>query len=577
MAKNTEIIFSARDNGVENTMSRIRQSAKEMGRDLMQEARSNTTSQKDAVKYYEDQIRLIERRNRIETQSARLQAQNRRDAGMQAAGEDSSARQKAMSGYKEAIVNINKGSKEDQIQVDLLRELIETTKVTSRDEARAEDKRSSQQRSEAERFAASSSGGGGGARGVASGMGSVNRGITGAADTLSQESAGGAMGSMAGLLARRIPLIAAAYGLGKVFTGSWTAEAKQESQVRELSALSGMDNRRLREMRIGSSGGAFSDFMYGPADLNVSREEFRQTVAPQMARARGTTDNLLGSTGFAMRGLEIQKGMAVGPEIVQALAKMNRTVENSGTMQNQAQILYRRMDAEGAFGAKGMDMSRMQDIMQSMVELQGGMFMRHGEMSGTGMVVDLMGRFEALGGSYKDDQYKSSTIQSLDRGLSSGGSPEASAIKMGILRQINPDMDVFDLEGEMDKGVQSQGFLKGVLDFVRNTGGNMTSKKLLFNQLTGGQMRNADVRKMIESGEFDSVGLGNAYVMGGSRDFDFRERATRGGSSSMAAQTMRVENAWEDFKGDFHDGLDSLGDRVVDAVTNLGDIIENLF
>jgi len=148
---------------------------------------------------------------------------------------------------------------------------------------------------------------------------------------------------------------------------------------------------------------------------------------------------------------------------------------------------------------------------------------------------------------------------------------------MGLLRQLNPEMGFFDLQGEMEKGVQSEGFLKGALKFVRNTGGDMNAQKILFDQLTGGQMRNADVSKMLESGEFDSVGLGGAYVMGGDRDFDFRGRALAS-SSAESANAMWLNEGWQDVKADIFDGFQEyIATPIVDAVNGLGGYLEELF
>ena len=417
-------------------------------------------------------------------------------------------------------------------------------------------------------------GGRGGSGGGAGGVGYMGMPTTNeAGELLQNEGAVGAAGSMLGMVGRRIPMIAAAYGAFKGATAIWGAKQDQELQLRELAALSGSGIQGLYNADVGGTqmGG------YGPVDLNVSREEFRTKVAPETARAYGSVAGLLGGNGYAMRALEVQKGMGVGPEVVMALAKMTRTIEGSGDAQMMSQLLYKRLDAEGGFGSEGRDMSRMQDMMQTFVEMQGGMFMRHGEMNNGRMVIDLMGRFEKLGGAYRDDQYKASTIQSLDRGLSAAGSPEIQSIKMGLLRQLNPEMGFFDLQGEMEKGVQSEGYLKNVLKFVRNTGGDMNAQKILFDQLTGSQMRNADVSRMLESGEFDSIGLGNAYVMGGDRDFDFKGRALAS-SSSEAANAMWLNEGWQDVKADLYDGFQEyIATPIVDAVNGLGDYLSDLF
>lgn len=578
MGRQTEIVFSARDNGVDSLMSRLRSSATELSRGMASEAISNTSNAKDAVRHYEDQIKLIERRNRLESQAAKISLERQRDKGLESAGDNKDKQREVKDDYQKNLKSIQTGSKEDQLQVELLRELIDEVRNSAKEENRAEDGRShadriheerlnlrggivnfgresndSNTREESTRGGRSSRGGG---RNTSDEIGGVLEG-----------DAGSAAGSAIGMVATRIPAIAAAYGAFKGATAVWGAKEDQELQLRELAGLSGVSIGALMDRDVGGTkqGG------YGPVDLNVSREEFRSTVLPQVSRAQGSIKGILGESGVGMQALEIQKGMGIGPEIVSSLIQSLRTTENPGSVQNTTQHLYRRLDAEGAYGERGMDMSRMSDIMESFVNLKQGAFMRHGEMTGTGMYIDLLGRFEGLGGAYKNDQYKTSTIQSLDRGMTSSSSPEVEAIKMGILRDLNPEKGFFDLQAEMEKGVESKGFLDKTLQYVRNTGGDMNSQKILFDQLTGGSMRKADITRMLESKDFKSASLGMGYVMGGDRSFDFKERALNA-SSSVAADAMWMNEWWEDTKTSIFDGFkEYVTDPIVNAISGLAD------
>lgn len=579
MGTNREIVFSARDNGVESTMTRIKNSAKEMGRDLVNEAMQNTSTAKDAIKYYEEQIKLIEKRNREGAKASKISAENQRNRGLNSAGGGAEAKN-IQSQYSKSIREINTGSKEDQMQVDLLRDLIDAVKSTSREEVRtdkgiANDERVHESRLSGSEFSqlgsrlkSESQGGSSGSQQAGSGGRGAGNVMGGVSDVLDSNSASGSIGSAAGMLSGKAGMIgAAAYGAYKIGTSTYLQGRDREMELKRLASTSGISVNALMHEGIGSSTGG-----YGPAAMNVSRAEFNERVAPDAAIAYGSMRNVLSGTngsGKAIRGLEVEKGMGVDSGVVSSLAKLTRVVVGSGDAQDQANSLYRRMDGSGAFGKSGGDMSRMSEIMQSFVELQSANFMRSGSMSGSGMTMDLMGRFESLGGAYKSDQYKASTIQSLDSGLSSGGSSETNAIKMGILRQLNPEKGYFDLQVEMEKGTNSKGYLESVMKYVRNTGGDGNSQKILLDQLTGGQMRGADISRMVNSREFDSAGLGNAFVAGGDSDFNFKGKAVSN-SSGQDAKSIIMEESAADIKDTLLLGLsagfESLGEKLDELI-----------
>lgn len=121
------ITFSAEDRGVLTLMQQLRRSAEELGRSMIADARSYTTSGREVSKIIEEQIRAIERRNRIDSRSQLVDARNQFAAGR--LNEDQ---------YRARVQEIRRGTEEDKLQIQLLRELIETTRQAARDELRAD-------------------------------------------------------------------------------------------------------------------------------------------------------------------------------------------------------------------------------------------------------------------------------------------------------------------------------------------------------------------------------------------------------------------------------------------------------
>ena len=115
-----------------------------------------------------------------------------------------------------------------------------------------------------------------------------------------------------------------------------------------------------------------------------------------------------------------------------------------------------------------------------------------------------MKALSGLGGNFDREDYTVETTRRMDEGIRSGG-PEAKAMKMSLLRQLNPEMERFELESEMEKGLDaSDGKLfDAIMKMVKNSGGGKDQQKFLLHSIMGEQMRMQDVDTIVESG-FDT-------------------------------------------------------------------------
>ena len=599
MAKQTEIVFSAKDNGVQSYMAKMRSSAQELSRGMANEAMSSSSNAEETVKHYENQIKLIERRNRLENQAAKITLERKRDRGLESAGSNRSKQAEVRKDYQKSMKSLQTASKEDQLQVELLKELISTVRNTSKSEKKGDDQRAHQERVHEERQSLRGrggsggrgrSGGSGGRGGSGGGVGGIGDGMIGGANmastTLQQKKASGAAGSALGgatnaamsMGSKAAVPLAIAYGLFEGGKAIWGGKEDEQLQLRELAALTGTSIGGL-EPRYGNIGSTKSGG-YGAVDLNMSREQFRTEHLPMIARAQGSTKGIFDTSGgmtgggLGMEALEIQKGMAISPNIVGGLISTMKTTSNPGSLQGLTQKLYKRLNAGGAFGRSGQDMTRMQDIMSSYVSMQNEQFMRHGQKTSSTMNMDLLGRFEGMGGVYKDDRYKQSTIQSLDRGLASTGSPEMNAMKMSTLRRLNPDKSVFELEMEMEKGINAEGFLAETLKDAKSYSNDKSMQARYLHQMTGGQIRKADAMRMVTDPSFnpDYIGKGKGTKQG----FDFEGKA-KDASSALAADAMFADEWMDDVKVDIYDTIKEAFDYMKDGWDELMDSIGDWF
>lgn len=500
-----EILFSARDNGVESTMSRIKRSAKELSSDLMREASASSNSQKDILKNYEDQIRLIERRNKIDAESSKVDAKDRLDRKMTSPSATSSSRAKAQEQYKSSGSSIDKESRLNEMTISILREMASTMKLKNRSisEKGLRDADGNFIPGTAKTSSGSSNGSGGGVEGSPSKSKSremskmdVAGYIMGAQQMFSAQSragmvtgVGNTMMGMGGAVGQAGKLASIVGMVGEVMNAVRDSRANLHKNMFQVSAMSGMSAHKLDTDNVGDSA-----YRQG-----FSRDEYLSSILPQVAQARGTTagmEKYASGAMMSMRGTGLDQGSIMG------LERMGSRSMAAGQGGQSHEIIGRIINAErrgGGMGAGGkLDLSTLSEAVQGFSNMQSTMFMRSGNMTNMDGALGMASKFGSLGGSYKDDQYKWSTIQAMDKGLASQGSSAAEGIKMGILRKAMPNASLSQLQEEQEKGLGSKHLMSGILSYVDETGGDENSKAQLLKGIVGGGMRMADINNMVK-------------------------------------------------------------------------------
>jgi len=568
-----EIVFSARDNGVADLMSKLRQSANELGDELIREAQQNSQNARESVQYIEQQIKLLEQRNKLEAKQRRAAIDRRYQSLSQVEGADQSALKQQ---YRQQVSELRQSSKEDQIQIDLLRELIETVKRTSQQEIKSDTSNSIREQAMLDRAMLADAG----------------EGYIGLADSLSQEndeqSAGSGSGG-GGKGGRRSPFYVRAAQSARRFTnssdgvtainqeleqandfpflgaitaiigasvGALAIRANRENSATSLAALSGMSVDDIIDGGIGRTG--YGD--YGPRRLGVSREDFLSQSMPAIIRARGRS---AGGYDATMNALELEKSTGTSQSTITTLEKLTRVLARTSDSQQLTTRVFSSLYRTGVFGKDGSDMARMDAVMSGFANFQTSLLMSSGATSTTG-TMGLMRHLYGMGGNFNSDDYTFDTMRRLNSGLTSAGSPEAQAIKFDVLRRKNPNKSYFELQMEMEKGVASKGYLSGLFDFVKGSGGDLNSQALLFDSLTGGSMRKKDIWALLSgSKSLDDIDLGAK-----THELDYKGRALRSSSGAQA----ELLNFAEKFK----DLISPIGEDVEKIVHKLDQLIGKL-
>jgi hypothetical protein len=101
----------------------------------------------------------------------------------------------------------------------------------------------------------------------------------------------------------------------------------------------------------------------------------------------------------------------------------------------------------------------------------------------TGLPLDILSRFNAIGGAFSARDPRSlGNINSIQGSLSNPASDNIKALAFRVLSGQNPGAGLFDLREQMQGGLNSQGYLRGMLGFIDKTGGNDQFK---MNNLSG--------------------------------------------------------------------------------------------
>lgn len=123
---NTRITFTGEDAGLTSVMQKIRQMAEETARFTIQEGQAQSKTSKEIVRDLEDQIKTIEKRNRIEFEGQKLNLE--RGYQNKSTGALDSEKGKLKEDYqkeKQSLLNLEK---EDRLQTGILRELLQQFK-----------------------------------------------------------------------------------------------------------------------------------------------------------------------------------------------------------------------------------------------------------------------------------------------------------------------------------------------------------------------------------------------------------------------------------------------------------------
>lgn len=448
MSVNKEIRFSAKDTGVSQTMNRLRADSKRLHEDMLRDAQSSTSSQKEALKYYEEQIKLIERRNRLDRETSKFELKEKFDRGMESAAP--TQRSKLAETFKQQMGQLDSDSESDKLQVQILRDLLETTKQQHREELRHESTESTKDRMHEERLSLGKEKDESRRETSPQSQGAIMAGVKGVmyarglSNLLEQGERGGrgALSTVSsGLMMSGNPYAMAAGGIMEFLTGAFGLVQKQQQMVHTSAVLTGRETSSL----------AASGFGYGGTErierIGMDREQYLQRYEGSVrSYGRGISEEQ------SMRDIYAEKAMGLDSGVVSQIQNLTRTMSEFSEVQQVTNEVHRAMVGTGALGSGNIDMARMNAIVSTAVQMQESRFQRTGLQTGFSERLGIMRGLEGMGGSFKDDQYKQATLQQLESGIATTPNKMVHAMKLRQARELFPEQNPFELFATIQSG-----------------------------------------------------------------------------------------------------------------------------
>lgn len=133
MAENKKIIFEGIDQGVASMYAKIAKQAKEMNLSMMDDARKQSNSAKEQIKFMEQALKQLEQQNKLYKEQQKTLLELSRTKELSGANRPA-AIDRINKKYDDAIANLTRDSRESSLISSTLRELLESSREQLRNE-----------------------------------------------------------------------------------------------------------------------------------------------------------------------------------------------------------------------------------------------------------------------------------------------------------------------------------------------------------------------------------------------------------------------------------------------------------
>lgn len=536
----TTVVFRGVDAGLSPMLEKLRQAQRETAQSMVKDSMAYNTTIKEASRTIDEQIKQQERLIRIKKQASLTEAQaekSRREHALKeidspefaqrlrAAGpeekerllsqvkkteEEYSTRQNK---YREDTTKAHQQFRQDKLQIDLLKDILEAIRQTAREEikeskasvaenirmwkegaeplnAEAEMKLQTQEQMLQEEDndddkdkltawkIAKGAFWGGLAKDTVVGMGS--RGWRALKNMSGAESGEQAIPSLWGIMP----------GVGDVLqSGAQKHVQELEQQNKATNLVRARINNAQKESAI-KYGYDVSEFM---------------SIAEQFILARGGG----GKGGWEKNTtdmIELMKAYGISQGVLMQSAGYGRYDVSGNEIMGNAVSLIQAMVKQGALA--GGDNTRVEELLKeqnSLTEEQSSILETVDQSVNSGVLA----AFEKVGGSFSNDPRAAQRIIALNQALVTPANDYQKATAFSVLSQQNPGADLFELMEMQQKGLTAPGYMSGTMKQLKQRyGGGNRFLMSVMNRfgLSASQARTLGESYMLNPTEFDKLG-----------------------------------------------------------------------
>jgi hypothetical protein len=543
MANNVSINFKVSGSELSSYIDSIKKKSDDLANSTLKSASQQSEQAKEQIKLIDQQITILERKTRIEIQAARSIALERRESALEKnkdfyegkresvfsdiklteeqkkekitalTGIEKEREQQIKNDYRDNLTTLREQERQAKIQTQLAKENIDVLKQTARENVRAivqGDLKLSdviqKAQTDDERLVAKLTEEGlrdekkkqdkgqqqGGILGSLLAVDNLNKVISTVGQftqtqngfdlikptsSLAGRIIGGALGAIAGAFIG---------GPAGAFTGASLGSSlgggigETTGELLQRQSVAKQDFLRAKGRYAAITGSPFDNEAEIPLleNVGINATQFIQSQG-EYARRRGYAD----ASGITTRdAIYAEKGYGVDASTSALLIEIQRSTRENN--RDLAQLIGGVIERGGKAGifADG-DTTFLNEFLGKFASLQKELSKTQTYVP-TGTTFDILNRFNKVGGEFDArDPRSAGNISAIQNALSNPSSDNTKAVAFRILSRQFPNKGIFDLREEIQKGLGSPGYLKGVLSFVDKQLGGGEQDKL--NNLSG--------------------------------------------------------------------------------------------
>lgn len=416
-----------------SSFQRIKSEADALAQSMISNAREQGVSGQNIIKDLETQIQLLERRNKINFESQKVAAEVSRDSG-----------ELSEKGFKNQMFDIKMDEKESKLQTQLLKELVETTKINARQGLLSES--ISNEREDADRdLAAGMAGaalvaairtpesdsegvGADVARKKEDGVGKkIGRGLVTGTEHLFDMMKAPNYYEMMLETGKKVTEVIASTGTPVLSQLAAVAGAGLAYMQDAFSKFLAYEKSAYKMKSINDTMGGGDFTQYGIDKIESAEEYVR------VARARGTSENMYNST---MQSYQLQKGYGLDTGSAYSLMNLMRGGNGWTGGGNVTDIAaYAQGSAVESGIAKKGDTAILPEYLNTLISIGRENLRLTGEVD-MKQTTKIVNAITHLDDSFKNIEVLTEVFNALQTGLKPASSPQVQALQYSVLSQL---------------------------------------------------------------------------------------------------------------------------------------------